>query len=146
MHTITSAWPELLGQFFGHVKAIAVLPGGTQKRRVERIDRSLAVQLREATGLQCAVEIAQQHHRPVGAAGVLTVRVVAGVDDQRVVHHRATSFGHTFQRFHDPHQHAAVVLTDLDPDRIVGLLHVSQVVTLLLDADSLPRPEDLAAT
>ncbi len=114
-------------------------------RRVERVDRALAVQLREAAGLECAVEVAQQHDRPVGAVGVLLVRVVAGVDDQRVVHHGAAAFGHAFQLFHEPHQHAAVVLTNLDPDRIVGLLHVPKVVPLLLDAQPLPRAEDLAA-
>ena len=77
---------------------------------------------------------------------MLLICVVAGVDDQRVVHHGSTAFGHTFQCFHDPHQHTTVVLANLDPDWIVGLLHVPKVVALLLNAQSLPGTKNLTST
>ena len=120
--------------------------GGAQDRGIQRVDRTLAVQLGEAASLEGAVAVAQQHHRPVGTIGVLLIGVVAGVHNQGVVHHCAATLGHTLQRLHDSHEHTAVVLPDFDPDRIVGLLHVSEVVPLLLDAQSLPGAEDLSAT
>ena len=101
--------------------------------------------MREATGLECAVEVTQQHDRPVGAVGVLLVCVVAGVDDQGVVHHRTAALGYPVQRFDDPHQHAAVVLANLDPDRIAGLLHVPEYMSYFFDAQSLPGTVDLTA-
>ena len=126
------------------LKRSHVHAGGAQDGGVEGVDRALAVELGEAAGLERAVAVAQQHDRPVRAVGVLLVGVVAGVNDERVVHHRAAAFGHAFQLLHQLHQHAAVVLADLDPDRIVRLRHVAEVVALLLDAEALPRAEDLA--
>ena len=141
----TAAGVELLGELLAHVEALALDAGDAKDGRVERIDRALAVQLGELAGLEGAVAVAQKHHRPVGAVGVLLVGVVAGVDDERVVHHRAAALGHAFQLFHELHQHAAVVLADLDPDRIVRLVHVPEVVPLLLDAQTFPGTKDFAA-
>ena len=94
--------------------------------------------MREAAGLKRAVIIAQQHHGPILAGGVLVIGVVTGVHDQRVIHHRAATFGNTLEFLHQLHQHATVVLADLNPDRVVRLLHVTKVMALLLHADSLP--------
>ena len=136
---------KLLRQLLGHVEAIDVLSGGLQQGCEQRVDRSLAVELREAAGLEDAAAVAEQHHRPVRSAGVLTVGVVARVDDQRLIHHRAVAFGDSFQCLHDANQHSAVVLADFDPDRVIGLLHVPEIVPLLFDSDSFPRTENLAA-
>ena len=38
---------ELLGQLVVHVEAINILPGGSQKRCEQRVDRALAGQLRQ---------------------------------------------------------------------------------------------------
>ena len=117
-----------------------------KKRRVQGIDRPRSIELGEFPCLELSTKIPQKDEWPGRGARMLLVSVIAGVDDQGVVHHRATALGHAFHRFHDPHQHAAVVLTDLDPDRIAGLIHVSKVMSLLLDAQSLPGTEDLATT
>ncbi len=134
------------GHLLTHVESFALDAGGSQDGGVEGVDRALAVELCEPAGLEGAVAVAQRAS-PARlrrwCAG--RVGVVAGVDDQGVVHHRSAALRHTLQLFHQLHQHAAVVLADLDPDRVVRLLHVPQVVPLLLHAQALPRAEDLAA-
>ena len=74
---------------------------------------------------------------------MLRVGIVAGVYDERVVHHASTALGNTFKFLHKLNQHATVVLADLDPDRVIGLLHVAEIVALLLHAQTFPRSKDL---
>ena len=75
---------KLFGQLVVHVEAINILPRGTKERRIQRVNRTLAIDLRKATGLERAVKIAQEHHWPVGTIGVLFIRIVTGVHDQCV--------------------------------------------------------------
>ena len=138
-----TAGVELGGHLFSHIEAADLHTGRAQNRSVERIDGSLAIELRETASLKGPVAIAEEHHRPIGPAGVLFVSIVARVDDQGVVHHRAASFGNALQLLHQLHQHAAVVLADFNPDWIVWLLHVAEVMALLLDAQSFPCTKNL---
>jgi predicted lipoprotein len=76
---------------------------------------------------------------------MLLVGIVAGVNDQRVIHHAAAPFRDAFQCLHHLDQHTAVVLTNLDPDRIVRLIHVPEVVPLLINSQAFPGAEYFAS-
>ena len=93
-----------------------------------------------------ATQVAEQHDGPIGTRCVLFIRVVARVYDERMIHHRSTAFGAVLEFLDYPGQHPAVVLTDLDPDGVTRLSHVTKVMPLLVNAQSLPRSENFPAT
>ena len=98
----------------------------------------------EASRFESPIQVTQQHHRPVRAVGVLLVCVITGVDDQGVIHHRSIAFRHAFESLHGPDKHFAVVLPNLDPNRITRLIHVPKVMPLLLHTNPFPSPKNLS--
>ena len=134
-----------IGNVLVHVEAVARSADGVQQRGIEGIDGARAVNLDKPTGLDAAAAIAQQDERPFVTAGVLAICVVTGVDDERIVHHRAVTFRHRLQGLHDLDEHSTVVLPDLHPDWVVRLLHVPKTVPGRYDSESFPRTEDLPA-
>ena len=100
----------------------------------------------EASRLKGSAAVAEEHHGPSFTPGVLFVGVVAGVDDEGVVHHGAAAFRNAFEFLHELDQHLGVILANFVPDRVAGLFHVAEAVTLLLDAEAFPRAKDFAAT
>jgi len=60
----------------GHIETVALDAGSPQNGSVQSVDRTLSVQLREATGLEGSIVIAQQHDGPVLARGMLIIGVV----------------------------------------------------------------------
>ena len=108
-----------------NVEVVGWRPDGMQKRGVQVIDGPPAFHLGELAGLERAVRVADEDEGPIGSVGVLLVRVVAGVDDKRIVHHVAIALRHRFEFLDHLGQHAAIVLTNLDPDLVVRLRHVT---------------------
>ena len=115
------------GEAFLHVEAIYRRSNTMEKGGVEVVDRAVTY-MGVSTGLKTSTGVAEKHKWPVGSVGMLFLSIIAGVDDQGVVHHRARAFRDGLQGFHELDQHLAVVLTDLYPDRIVGLVHMSKAV------------------
>ena len=83
-----------------HVKAVAGSADGVQDRCVKCIDGTLAIELRELSGLDASAAVAQQDEWPIVSAGVLLVRIVTGVDNEGVVHHRSAIFGYRLEFLH----------------------------------------------
>lgn len=134
------------GHFLGHVEAVDVDAGAAKDGAVKGVDGAGAIELSEAPRLESSAAVAEKHDGPGFALGVLLVGVVAGVDDEGVVHHGAAAFGDTFEFFHELDEHLGVVLADFVPDGIACLGHVAEVVALFVDAEAFPRAEDFAAT
>ena len=83
----TVAGIESPGKAVRHVESLALAACRLQERRVQRVNWSLSVNLCETASLKGTVKVAKEHHRPVCPIGMLFVCVVAGVDDEGVVHH-----------------------------------------------------------
>jgi hypothetical protein len=98
------------------------------------------------TGLETSAAIPQKDKGPVGTLRVLLFGIIAGVNNQGVIHHRARAFRNGLQCFHDLDQHLTVILPDLGPYEIVRLVKVSQSVARVGDAQPFPGTEILAAT
>ena len=96
-----------------------------QYRRVQGINRPFSIELDKAAGFEPPAAIPQKDEGPGRAIRMLFVSIIAGVDNERIVHHRSLAFRHGFEGFHQLHQHTAVILADLMPDGIPFLFHVS---------------------
>ena len=94
--------------------------------RVQGIDRSFpaAAELGKFPRLELSTAVPQQDEWPCRAICVLLVSVIAGVDNECLVHHGSVALRHGFEGFHEFHQHAAVVVADFMPDGISFLPHV----------------------
>ena len=96
--------------------------------------------------LESTPGVPEKHKGPVRALGVLLFGVVEGVLDQRVVHHRARTFGNAFETPHEADEHFAVILPDLCPDFVAGLIKVTKPMAGVGDAQPLPRAKILTAS
>ena len=92
---------EFLGELLIHIEAIHISTCGTKDGCIESIDWSLAIKLSKTTCFECTIQIPKQHYWPVSTTGVLLVSIITRVDDQRVIHHRATALGDAIKSFHD---------------------------------------------
>ena len=96
-----------------------------QYRRVQGINRPFSVELDKAACFEPPAAIPQKDEGPGRAIRMLFVSVIAGLDNECIIHHRPFTFRHRFEGFHEFHQHPAVILADLMPDGISFLSHVS---------------------
>ena len=95
-----------------------------QQGGVQIIDGPLC-HLSKLAGLQRSGRVADEDEGPIVSARVLPLRVVTGVNNQRVVHHGPIALGHRFEFLDQLGQHTAVVLANLNPDLIIRLRHVA---------------------
>ena len=89
-----------------------------QNRRVQGIDRPRSIELGKSTRLELSTEIPQQDEGPGRGTRMLLVRIIAGVDNECIVHHRSFTLRHRFEGLHQLNQHLAVIVPDLVPDGI----------------------------
>ena len=94
--------------------------------RVQGMDRAFpaSAELSQITRLELSTAVPQQDEWASSAIRVLLVSVIAGVDNERIVHHRSVALRHGFEGFHEFHQHAEVIVADFMPDGIYFLSHV----------------------
>lgn len=133
------------GHFFGHIEAVDIDSSAAEDGAIKGVDGAGAIELGEASGLESTAAVAEEHDGPGCSVGVLFVGVVAGVEDEGVVHHGAAAFGHALEFLHELDEHLGVVLSDFVPDGIAGLSHVAEIVALFLNAEPFPRAKDFAA-
>jgi len=101
-----------------------VFPGDTNAYGTLFGGRLMAL-MDKAAGFEPPAAIPQKDEGPGRAIRMLFVSIIAGVDNERIVHHRSVALRHRFEGLHQFHQHAAVILTDFMPDGISFLSHVS---------------------